>query len=136
MAENESQNLKLLPYTHFQNRLVTTQLEKNTIKTKLLPIEIIYEPKGTMPNFWKLFWLNEIKYKIIKYSRENTIAINNKLFLSEWNVTSEKSTKRKYISDSKCEHILNQEMLLKFSEIILVAPPKSFPKIQITMPRW
>ena len=83
MAENNSQNLKLLPYTHFKNRLVTIQLDKNTIESKLLPIEMIYEPKGTMPNFWKIFWLNKIKYKMyktIKYSRENTISINNKLF--------------------------------------------------------
>ena len=50
MAENKSQNLKLLPYTHFQNRIVTIQLDKNTMETKLLPIEMIYEPKGTMAN--------------------------------------------------------------------------------------
>jgi hypothetical protein len=50
MAENKSQNLKLLPNTHFQNRLVTIQLDKNTMETKLLPIEMIYEPKGTMAN--------------------------------------------------------------------------------------
>ena len=66
MAENNSQNLKLLPYTHFKNRLITIQLDKNTIESKLLPIEMIYEPKGTMPNFWKIFWLNKIKYKMYK----------------------------------------------------------------------
>ena len=30
MAENKSQNLKLLPCTHFQNRLVTIPFDKNT----------------------------------------------------------------------------------------------------------
>ena len=78
-----AENLKLLPYTHFQNRIVTIQLDKNTMETKLLSIEMIYEPKGIMANFWKTFWPNEIKYKmykIIKYSKENTIAIKNKLF--------------------------------------------------------
>ena len=63
MAENKSQNLKLLPYTHFQNRIVTIQLDKNTMETKLQPNEIKYK-----------------MYKIIKYSKENTIAIKNKLF--------------------------------------------------------
>ena len=50
MAENKSQNLKLLPYIHFQSRLDTIQLDKDTMETKLLPIEMIYEPKGTMAN--------------------------------------------------------------------------------------
>ena len=59
-----AENLKLLPYTHFQNRIVTIQLDKNTMETKLQPIEMIFEPKGTMANFWKTFRPNEIKYKM------------------------------------------------------------------------
>ena len=55
MAENKSQNLKLLPYTHFQNRLVKVQLDKNTIETKLLPIKMIYEPNGQCQFFGKSF---------------------------------------------------------------------------------